>query len=186
VKDEDGEDGEDGNLGEDAESDRENADGGEMAVDKHYAQAATTSLTTNNDDDKQHGQWSSRSSPFTRDWSNCSESNFPPPPPLRKTQQQQEVDERGPPEETHTLSHPGRRLLRENHTSQGSTSSHSQPRPHHPQPLRRQRTQLMGIPTSSHSHGPHTYGTYGTAVPDPETENRFGGTDGDNDSEMGG
>jgi hypothetical protein len=36
----------------------------------------------------------------------------------------------------------------------------------------------MVIPTSSH-------GTYGTAVP-PETEIRFGGTDGDNDSEMDG
>jgi hypothetical protein len=43
-----------------------------------------------------------------------------------------------------------------------------------PQPLRRQRAQLMMIPTSSH-------GTY------PETEPRFvGGTDGDSDSEMGG
>jgi hypothetical protein len=36
----------------------------------------------------------------------------------------------------------------------------------------------MVIPTSSH-------GTYGMAVP-PETEIRFGGTDGDNDSEMDG
>jgi hypothetical protein len=184
---EDDEDGDEGSLvGSDAESDREDADGGSMAVDKHNAHTWTTSLTTNHDD-KQQWQWSSRSSTSTPIWSHRSESDFPSPPPLRKTrQQQQEVDERGPAGETHTVSHSSRRLLRENHTSQGPTSSHSRPRPHHPQPLRRQRTQLMGIPTSSHSHGLHTYGTYGTAVPDPGTENRFGGTDGDNDSEMGG
>jgi hypothetical protein len=44
----------------------------------------------------------------------------------------------------------------------------------------------MANPTSSHLHGLHTYGMYGTAIPDPETENRFSGTDGDNDSEMDG
>jgi hypothetical protein len=103
---EDDGDGEEGNLvGEDTESDREDADDGEMAVDKHPAQTQTTSMTTNHDDDKQQWQWSSRSSQFTRGWSHCSESNFPPPPPpLRKSQEQQhlsqrrqqDVDEMGP------------------------------------------------------------------------------------------
>jgi len=56
----------------------------------------------------------------------------------------------------------------------------------HPQPLRRQPAQLMVFPTSSSSssHGLHTYGT---AVVDPgPVQIRFGGTDGDNDSEMDG
>jgi hypothetical protein len=212
-------DGDEGNLmGENAESDREDADGGEMAVDKHYAQRVTTSLTTNNGDDKQQWQWSTRSSPFANNWSHRSESNFLPPPPLRKTQQQQQQDderglagevhtvsqsnfppppplrktqqqqlqqddERGP-GEIHTVSHTSRRLLRKNHPSQGWPSSHSRPRPRHPQPLQRQQTQLMAIPTSSHSQGLHTYST---AILDPETEICISGTDGDKeDSEMEG
>jgi hypothetical protein len=195
----DGGDGEEGNLVDsDAESGREDADGGEMVVDKHNAQTVTTSLTTNNDDDKQQWQWSFRSSPFAKHRSHRSESNFlpPRPPPLRKTQQQQhlsqrqrqqEDNERGPAGEIHTVSHAGRRLLRKNHPSQGRTSSRSRPRPHHPQPLQRQSTQLMMIPTSSHSHDLNTYGTYGTAVLDPETEIRFGGINGDKeDSELDG
>jgi len=54
----------------------------------------------------------------------------------------------------------------------------------HPQPLRRQPAQLMVLPTSSPSpsHGLHTYAT---AVVDP-VQISFGGTDGDNDSEMDG
>jgi hypothetical protein len=190
---EDDGDGEEGNLVDsDAESDQEDADGGEMVVDKHNAQMVTTSLTTNNDDDKQQWHWSSRSSLYVKCWSHLSESNFPPPPSLQQQQhlsqrRQQEDDERGPAVEIHTVSRTGRRLLRKNHPSQGRTSSRSRPRPPHPQPLQRQSTQLMMIPTSSHSHDLNTYGTYGTAVLDPETEIRFGGINGDKeDSELDG
>jgi hypothetical protein len=173
---EDDEDGDEGSLvGSDAEFDPEDADGGSMAVDKHNAETATTSLTTNHDDDKQQWERSSRSSQYT-DLAGLIASraisrrhHFSGKPNSGSRQ----VDERGPAGVTHTLSHTGRRLLRENHPSQGPTSSHSRPRPHHPQPLRRQRTQLMGIPTSSHSHGLHMHGTYGTTVPDPGDRKPF-------------
>jgi hypothetical protein len=176
-------DGEEGNLvGSESNSDSQDADEGEMAVDTNYA-PTETSLTTNNDDDHLQSCWSR------------SESNFPPTlPPLQRTQPQQHLSqsqrqqeqedesERGTPGETHTSTDTGRRLPQnrnhQSHPSQGQRNSHHS-RPEHPQPLRRQRAQLMVIPTSS--HGLHTYGT---AVQDPEI--RFGGTDGDNDSEMDG
>jgi hypothetical protein len=180
---------EEGNLvGSDSNSEDADADEGEMAVDdNNYAPTdPETSLTTSNDDDHLQSYWSR------------SESNFPPTlPPLRRTQQQQHLsqsqrqqeqeqeqgDESGrdrvPAGETHTSTGSGSGSLRR-HPSQGPRKSqHS--RPEHPQPLRRQRAQLMVFPTSS--HGLHR-DTYGTAVQDPEI--RIGGTDGDNDSEMGG
>ena len=130
-----------------------------MAVKENYG---PSSLTTNNDE----GQWPSQTS------ASLSKSNFRSPPPLRRTQQQQQQqqqdDERRPGETR------GRQLpLNRNHPSRPHGSY-----PQQPQPLRRQQAQMVVIPTPS-------YGTYGTAVP-PETEFRFNGTDGDNDSEMGG
>jgi hypothetical protein len=120
----------------------EDADGGEMAVDKHDTHKGMSSLTTNDDDDKQQSQWSSRSSTYyALSWSHRSESNFPPPPPLRKTQQQQHLSqrqrqqddvERGPAGETHTVSHTGRRLPWDHPPSQGWKSSHSRPSWHSP------------------------------------------------------
>jgi hypothetical protein len=150
---EDDGDGEGGNLvGSDLDWE-EDAEAG-MAVDQNYG---PSSLTTDNDKD----QWPSRSSTF------LSETNLQSPPPLRRTQQrQQQDDERG---------------LGETHNGSCSRRNRNRPsRSHgsHPQPLRRQRAQLMTTPTPSH-------GTYGTAVP-PETGIRFGGIDGGNDSEMGG
>jgi hypothetical protein len=180
----DGDGGEEGNL---VGSDSQDAGGGEMAVDdKNYAPTERSSLGTNkNGDHLLQSCWSR------------SESNFPPPPPptrppRQRTQhqqhlslsqrQQEDESERGPGPagEAHTS---GRRLPRNrNHPpSRGRRKSqHSRSRPEHPQPqpqpLRRQSAQLMVIPTSS--HGLHTYCT--------EPEIRFGGTDGDNDSEIDG
>jgi hypothetical protein len=150
-------DGEEGNLVV-----WEDADGGEMAVDKHDAHKEMLSSTTNDDDDKQQWQWSSRSSNCVHSWSHRSKSNFPPPPRLRKTQQQQHLSQRqrqqddykrGPAGETHTVSHTGRRLPWDHPPSQGWKSSHSRPHGTHPQPLQRRPTQLMVNPISSHSHG---------------------------------
>jgi len=73
-------------------------------------------------------------------------------------------------------------------TEKTVTPSQGQGRKSHPQPLRRQPAQLMVFPTSSSSSSPspsHGLHTYGTAVVDP-VQIRFGGTDGDNDSEMDG
>ncbi|KAN0118374.1 hypothetical protein V8E52_005350 [Russula decolorans] len=121
-------DGEEGNLVGPDEDREEDAEGG-MAVYQNYV---PSSSTTNNDEH----QWPSQPS------ASFSKTNFrPPPPPLRRMQQQQQQDdddERGLGE-----TRGSRRLPRNrNHPS----------RPHgpHPQPLQRQRAQLVEIPTSSH------------------------------------
>ena len=151
--------GKEGNLVSSDLDREEDAEAG-MAVDQNHG---PPSMTTNNDE----GQWPSRTSAPN------SKSNLRSPPPFQRTQQWQD-DERDP-GEAHNGSGTGSRRNR-NHPSPPPNAHGS--RTQRPQPLQRQRVQLMNIPTPSH-------GTYGTAVP-PETEICFGGTDGDNDSEMGG
>ena len=115
-----------------SDMDREKDTEGGMAVDQNYV---PSSRTTNNDE----GQWPSRT------LASKSKTNVQSPPPLWKTRQQQDNDERDP-EETQSGSS-SRQLPRD------WTRNHPGPsRPHGPhlQPLRRQRAQLMGIPTSSH------------------------------------
>ncbi|KAF8502070.1 hypothetical protein F5888DRAFT_1632041 [Russula emetica] len=176
-----------------------------MEIIKDYVPTETSSVTTDNDDHQQW-QWSSRSTPC---WSR-SKSDFQPPPfQITQKQQQQHLQSQRhqPHRDTGTSplsawdmmmvspSCPLRRRLEPEATEEDSdergppavekkTPSQGQARKSHPQPLRRQPAQLMVLPTSSPSpsHGLHTYAT---AVVDP-VQISFGGTDGDNDSEMDG
>ncbi|KAN0123310.1 hypothetical protein V8E52_002642, partial [Russula decolorans] len=127
VAEDDG-DGDEGNLvGSDLDWE-EDAEGG-MAIEQNYVPTEKSTLTTNNDED----QWPSQTSAYP------SNSNLRTPPPLRRTQQRQQQDDEMSLGETHN----------------GSCSRRNRNRPSrshgsHPQPLRRQRAQLMTTPTPSH------------------------------------
>lgn len=147
---------------------------GQIRSSEHYVPAET--LLNGGD---QQWQCPSGSAPcFSR-----SKSNFPAPPSqqqqLLQGQQQPRMgtfplgldaigeDERGPRGTTHASRLPQNYLRFGQGRTRGSTS-----RPL-PQPLRRRPAQMVTIPVSPH----------GSDILDPET--CYGGTDGDNDSEMG-
>ena len=150
---------------------------GEMEVENDYPHSEA-SLTIDNDQDglwQQQPRWPPQSPPS---WSRRSETHFPPPLQTGSQRTQEQPPHIGETFSSSAMAGPSRlepEVMEEesgqaHRLPQQSQGREPQSRPQ-PQPLRRQRAQLMVIPTST------------TGALDPE--NSFRGTHGDKDSEMG-